>query len=273
MHKFTNCLLACVISLTAALPLYAQEETQSAEDKLQSIMQELNAGYRKWMMDQRAKMKKAQEAAEKAKAEGKDAPEMPAVQMRPGKDFFAPHLKKIQDGAAAYKGTDDAIQYHLMILQIAGASEDKAAGMAAADALTTDHIKSEKLEEAIMGIHFSTRLIGQDKATAYLEKIAKESPHANIRAEAFLAPLRSTLDEAPVDSAAYKEAKEKGMAYAKEKNDKALMSAITAIVNGREKLVAGGEAMDISGVDLDGTAFKLSDYKGKIILLDFWGDW
>ena len=30
---------------------------------------------------------------------------------------------------------------------------------------------------------------------------------------------------------------------------------------------------DIAGVDLDGVAFKLSDYKGKVIFLDFWGDW
>ena len=29
----------------------------------------------------------------------------------------------------------------------------------------------------------------------------------------------------------------------------------------------------VFGVDLDGVAFKLSDYKGKIIMLDFWGNW
>ena len=26
-------------------------------------------------------------------------------------------------------------------------------------------------------------------------------------------------------------------------------------------------------VVLDGVAFKLSDYKGKVVFLDFWGDW
>jgi AhpC/TSA family len=35
----------------------------------------------------------------------------------------------------------------------------------------------------------------------------------------------------------------------------------------------GRPAPDIAGSDLDGKAFKLSDYKGKVVLLDFWGFW
>jgi hypothetical protein len=38
-------------------------------------------------------------------------------------------------------------------------------------------------------------------------------------------------------------------------------------------LQVGKEAPDIEGEDIDGVAFKLSDYRGKVILLDFWGDW
>ena len=35
----------------------------------------------------------------------------------------------------------------------------------------------------------------------------------------------------------------------------------------------GEAAPDISGVDIDGKEFKLSDYRGKVVLLDFWGFW
>lgn len=38
-------------------------------------------------------------------------------------------------------------------------------------------------------------------------------------------------------------------------------------------LRVGKVAPDIEGEDLDGVKFKLSDYRGKVILLDFWGDW
>lgn len=35
----------------------------------------------------------------------------------------------------------------------------------------------------------------------------------------------------------------------------------------------GKLAPDIAGTDIDGVAFKLSDYRGKVIMLDFWGSW
>ena len=38
-------------------------------------------------------------------------------------------------------------------------------------------------------------------------------------------------------------------------------------------LAVGTLAPEIAGPDTDGSEFKLSDYKGKIVMLDFWGDW
>lgn len=35
----------------------------------------------------------------------------------------------------------------------------------------------------------------------------------------------------------------------------------------------GDEAKDIAGEDVDGKSFKLSDYRGKVVMLDFWGFW
>ncbi len=37
--------------------------------------------------------------------------------------------------------------------------------------------------------------------------------------------------------------------------------------------IVGTPAPEIEGKDLDGVAFKLSDYHGKVVLLDFWGYW
>ena len=39
------------------------------------------------------------------------------------------------------------------------------------------------------------------------------------------------------------------------------------------RLQNGMKAPDITGVDLFGEQFKLSDYAGKVVMLDFWGDW
>lgn len=40
-----------------------------------------------------------------------------------------------------------------------------------------------------------------------------------------------------------------------------------------ERLQIGMEVPDIEGEDVDGVEFKLSDYRGKVVVLDFWGDW
>ena len=50
---------------------------------------------------------------------------------------------------------------------------------------------------------------------------------------------------------------------------KKVKSNLFAIKN----LSVGRAAPDIIGNDVDGVSFKLSDYRGKVVFLDFWGDW
>mgnify|MGYP006265135675 FL=1 len=40
-----------------------------------------------------------------------------------------------------------------------------------------------------------------------------------------------------------------------------------------ENLRVGKQAPEIKGEDVEGVAFKLSDYRGKVVVVDFWGDW
>ena len=40
-----------------------------------------------------------------------------------------------------------------------------------------------------------------------------------------------------------------------------------------QHLTVGRPAMEIDGEDIDGKKFKLSDYRGKVVVLDFWGHW
>ena len=37
--------------------------------------------------------------------------------------------------------------------------------------------------------------------------------------------------------------------------------------------LVGKLAPEIEGPDIDGVNFKLSDYRGQIVFLDFWGNW
>jgi hypothetical protein len=44
-------------------------------------------------------------------------------------------------------------------------------------------------------------------------------------------------------------------------------------LNEMRHLSVGKPAPEITAEDIDGTKFKLSDYRGKVVLLDFWGNW
>jgi hypothetical protein len=41
----------------------------------------------------------------------------------------------------------------------------------------------------------------------------------------------------------------------------------------KEGIHDGNRALEIDGEDADGQSFKLSDYRGKVVLLDFWAGW
>ena len=42
---------------------------------------------------------------------------------------------------------------------------------------------------------------------------------------------------------------------------------------GEEGLNPGDTIPNIEGKDIDGIKFELSDYQGKVVMIDFWGDW
>ena len=60
-----------------------------------------------------------------------------------------------------------------------------------------------------------------------------------------------------------------GVAYRRKTIGEAATNALFELRN----LSIGKVAPDIVGEDLDGTPMKLSDYRGKVVVLDFWGDW
>lgn len=57
------------------------------------------------------------------------------------------------------------------------------------------------------------------------------------------------------------------------KNGRQTLAAFATGQKGQLNLKVGKVAPDIIGEDLDGESFKLSDYRGKLVMLDFWGDW
>ena len=57
-----------------------------------------------------------------------------------------------------------------------------------------------------------------------------------------------------------------------------LAAALVAVVlwmtsSSGDKTAVGTPAPPTKGTDADGAAFSLADYRGKVVMLDFWGNW
>ena len=89
-----------------------------------------------------------------------------------------------------------------------------------------------------------------------------------------LSGLGSSLCEAGANDPA---ARERGLALLREVQTRWPNSSEAKNVAGLlfrfTNLVVGKTAPDFETVDVDGNAFKLSDYKGKVTVVDFWGFW
>ena len=53
----------------------------------------------------------------------------------------------------------------------------------------------------------------------------------------------------------------------------ALVLSAPLVCSAQEGTSIGDVAMEITGEDVDGNPMKLSDYRGKVVMIDFWGDW
>jgi hypothetical protein len=210
---------------------------------------------------------KAKEYSAKAKeAQAKNEP-LPAAPMRPD---FAPLVERAQAAAKDFAGTNDAPQFLVFVVRNSGANRDAAS--AAMTTLVEKHLDHEVWGQLASSISSLPRLIGKDAAEKAFDSLAKSS-NADVRGYVSLARNKKTIDEADRKGEAYATAKADLQKAGEAAKDAQLKKQINDAIELREKYGAGNVAPEIAGEDLDGVAFKLSDYKGKVIFLDFWGDW
>ena len=145
---------------------------------------------------------------------------------------------------------------------------------AALDLIFTNHLDSERMEQMCFRMLYAR---GDDAARERLEMVIDNTPHKKIKAvatyclasflrlnakddgnkEEYMSLLRKVSDE-------YSDIEFRGRPISKMAE-----GAIFEI----ENLKIGEPVPDIVGEDLNGESFKLSDYRGKIVMLDFWGNW
>lgn len=176
--------------------------------------------------------------------------------------------KKAMAAAEKYAGKEDAVPFLGFALT---KSNDKELAKQAADALLASHTKSPKLVEVVE--NSLVQPLGKDKANEFYDKVAADNSNSMVQAWSLYwkaSSMSRGRDVSDEDKAEAKKLLDKAEQLAEGHE---LADRIRAPRFAQERLQVGMEVPDIAGVDLDGKAFKLSDYRGKVVVVDFWGDW
>ena len=264
-----------VLLLGAAMPAQNDGQTPAAQPTAKQDYETLT---REYGAAQRALVDKYQQEVAKAKAAGETT--MPAFDMGA---LAAEWVPRFQAGAAKYDRQDGAIRF---LLWIAGNGKDADQDRAIAT-LIADHLTSPEFGEATAMIGRKSDRLGEARVRELLGEILAKNQDADVQAQALLARAKLVLErrphttgdgaEEPGGDDARKAAVAAAIADLERGIGKAQDGALKARLEGalfeQQHLQIGMSVPDIEGKDLDGVPFKLSDYKGKVVLLDFWGDW
>jgi hypothetical protein len=256
--------LAALLLLLAPSAAFAQGQTPppaAAQQDPDAAYNELVKAFNKAISDWQTE---AQAAVEKAQAAGE---RMPAIAMQPPTKQF---VAQAQDLAAEHAGKDAAVPFLGFIVKYA--SNERAAVKKAVDTLANEHAKSPAIAGVLPHVGNALRFGAQKQVFALLDAVVDGNADADTKAQGLLARgglrLQTAQDDAQRKAA---EADLRAVATTT-KNEEIVAQAKDALFE-IENLQVGCKAPEIDGVDTDGVPFKLSDYRGKVVLLDFWGFW
>ncbi len=248
------------IALMATLlvpPLRADDDVAA---KIKAINEEYNEAFQEVVADYRAE----KDPQKKQEIVSKRLPEL-------SKTF----AEKFQDLAKAHAGTPAAIEPLVMACSLAGRTP---AGKELADqakqTLLADYRDQDAFAQAVS-------MWANDEAT--LAKLVDESESRSVQGVALYFQMSKAkgrqLTEAnvakvkPLMERITRDYGDVKLVYPGGQERGTLADLVDNELFAFEHLRIGKLAPEIVGEDVDGVEFKLSDYRGKVVVIDFWGDW
>jgi hypothetical protein len=140
---------------------------------------------------------------------------------------------------------------------------------------------AKKAQELILSKFMDAKEIGQlcmslgeaqdSKAIPMLKAILEKNPHDDVKASACfgLGKLLGKVEATQAEAEKYLERAINEFPQA----GKQVKSMAKGELNELKYLSIGKVIPEVKAKDLDDKEFKLSDYRGKVVLLDFWGFW
>ncbi len=167
--------------------------------------------------------------------------------------------KNPQDPAAV-----DALIWLVTSVRL-GEEVEKAMGI-----LMKDHLQSEKLGLLCQSLAYSP----SPQTEKQLRDIIAQNPHQDVQGQATFSLAKILQGQPGKDKQAEEYFEQVINKFGRvQGNPSPLVNQAKAALFEIRTLGVGKPAPEIEGQDVEGKAFKLSEYRGKVVLIDFWGDW
>ena len=188
-------------------------------------------------------------------------------------------LGRFVDAAAGYAGLDEALPFLQWIVENGSVDRPEDGilvsdeAQAALDTILRDHIASEELGSFASKLARMGRTLGNERCRDTLGTIITKSPYMSVQLAARFSRAQLTMGDSDATKAQRRGAVKDLKTVIAESDSESTVARATSALFELENLQIGLIAPDIEANDLDGIAFKLSDYRGKVVVIDFWGDW
>ncbi len=254
--------LGCVAVLTFSGAGFTQAQSPREAEKGLDQTAKLIALEKKFN-EQMAAFAQAYTAAETEEDGHKIIAEMDRL---PG-EFAQAFLAIAQEDSATEAAFDAAVR-------VVTPPEQTPAGGPAFKILMKHHADREELVHTCRALAISQ----SDDAQTLLEYLAEKSPHRNVRATATFSLAHNIMYRDSGDQAQQGRAEKLFELVVGEYGDvefrgRPLAQVANSCLFEIRNLSIGKVAPEIAGQDVDGVDFKLTDYRGKVVVIDFWGDW
>jgi len=188
----------------------------------------------------------------------------------PGKGYI-PEFRAIAEEA---RGTDTAAQAWLWVLRLI--ENDSKQAWEVVELLLSEHIQSPAMEELTGELRYAAAEHGEARVVEALRAIVAESKLERVRAAglftlgAVLLESKNAQNKAEGRDCLEAVVAEYGEA---QRGDSTYKAAAEGYLFELDNLQIGMSAPDFESIDENGAKWRLSDYKGKVIVVDFWGNW
>lgn len=134
-------------------------------------------------------------------------------------------------------------------------------------ALVANHVESDWFLDVVKGIDGHVKWLGVENAIPMLETVVETSKSDKVRAASLFFAANAIGESDPAKGRAYLDR------IAKDFGNTTYATAVAAMTSKPEQSEVGKVAPNFAAETIDGFEFSLEDYRGKVVVLDFYGFW